>query len=143
MNPVDNPGLYAPLTLAFVGDAVYSLIVRQRVVEQHGSMSGGKLHRQSVRYVSATAQARLYDLMLERGVLSEEETSILKRGRNAGGMTAPKHTDLAHYRKATAVEALFGYLHLCGRQDRIGSLAGLIFEANDLPEESGRAESNG
>lgn len=134
MNPVDNPAQYAPLTLAFVGDAVYSLIVRQEIVRLHGSMASGKLHRESVRYVSATAQARLYDLLLERGVLSEEETTILKRGRNAGGVSAPKHTDLAHYRKATAVEALFGYLHLCGRAERIAELRGLIFAANDAEE---------
>ena len=134
MNPVDNPAQYAPLTLAFVGDAVYSLIVRQEIVRLHGSMASGKLHRESVRYVSATAQARLYDLLLERGVLSEEETAILKRGRNAGGVSAPKHTDLAHYRKATAVEALFGYLHLCGRAERIAELRGLIFAANDTEE---------
>ena len=136
MNPVDNPAQYSPLTLAFVGDAVYSLIVRQRIVQLHGSMASGRLHKESVHYVSATAQARLYDLMLERGVLSEEETAVLKRGRNAGGVSAPRHTDLAHYRKATAVEALFGYLHLCGSSGRISELSPLIFEANDAGQPS-------
>lgn len=138
MNPVDNPAQYAPLTLAFVGDAVYSLVVRQQVVRTHGSMASGKLHKETVRYVSATAQARLYDMLLEQNLLSEEEIAILKRGRNAGGISAPKHTDLAHYRKATAVEALFGYLHLCDRFERIDELSPRIFEANDVPE----SESN-
>ena len=110
-----NPKLYNPLTLAFLGDSVFELLAREQVVAA-GSMSPGKLHRAAVRFVCADAQARLYDLI--EPVLTEEELAMLLRGRNATSVTPPKNADPAHYRKATAVETLFGYLHLCGRFDR-------------------------
>ena len=123
-----NPKLYNPLTLAFLGDSVFELLVREQVVAA-GSMSPGRLHHAAVRYVCADAQARLYDLI--EPVLTEEELDILKRGRNATSVTPPKNADPAHYRKATAVEALFGYLHLCGRLERERELFACAGQAAD------------
>ena len=115
-----HPRLLAPLTLAYVGDGVFELLVRERIVALHGSMMPHKLHALAVSVVCAEAQALLFDRL--EPMLTDEEHDILRRGRNASGMHPPKNADPAQYRKATAVEALFGYLHLTGQFDRMREL---------------------
>lgn len=114
-----TPKLLAPLTLAFVGDGVYELMVRKTVVSL-GDRPAGKLNEMKVNLVRAGAQALVYDAVLP--LLSEEESDILKRGRNANTASVPKHAQAAHYRKATGVEALFGYLYLSGETTRLEEL---------------------
>ncbi|MDD3193298.1 MAG: ribonuclease III domain-containing protein [Oscillospiraceae bacterium] len=127
----ENPKLLSPLTLAFVGDGVYELLVRQRIVED-GSMPTKKLNAQKVELVRASAQAAVYDGL--EPLLSQEEHEVLKRGRNAHTGSVPKNAEMADYRKATGVEALFGFLYLKGE---MGRLRGLFDEAMRISQERG------
>lgn len=104
----------SPLTLAFVGDGVYSLMVRERLACQ-ANRPNGALHNMAVHQVRAEAQAAAMERLLP--LLSEEEEAVYKRGRNAH--TARSGND---YHKATGLEALFGYLYLSGRIDRMREL---------------------
>lgn len=116
-----SPKQLSPLTLAFMGDVVYELLVREWVIAA-GSMPPGKLHKKTVELVKASFQARVYDRIAE--ALPGEEADILRRGRNSSGVHAPKNADVQEYRKATGVEALFGYLYLCGNNARVKELFG-------------------
>ena len=107
---------YSPLTLAYIGDAIYDLVIRTIVVER-GNMSANNLHKKTVTYVNARVQAKMIDA-LESG-LTEEETAIYHRGRNAKSYTAAKNASIIEYRKATGLEALCGYLYLNGQQERL------------------------
>jgi len=113
----------SPLTLAFVGDVVYELLVRERLAAQ-GDRPVGKLHELAVAQVRASAQARAYRLL--EPVLDEEELSILKRGRNSSSVHPPKNANFQDYRKATGVETLFGFLYLKNRTARCEELFRLI-----------------
>lgn len=107
---------YSPLTLAYIGDCVFDLIIRTVVVER-GNEPANKLHHKTVTYVKAETQAQLIDAMLSD--LTEEELGVYKRGRNAKSYTAAKNASVGDYRKATGLEALVGYLYLQGRAERI------------------------
>ena len=104
----------SPLALAFVGDGVYSLLVRERLLSQ-ANRPVNELHSQSVRDVRAEAQAAAMTRLLP--LLTEEEEAVFKRGRNAHSVRTG-----ADYHRATGLEALFGYLYLAGRSDRIREL---------------------
>ena len=121
-----NPKLLSPLTLAFLGDAVYELCVRQRVVAE-GNCPVNDMHRKAVKLVNAAAQSDAFERI--SGALTEEELAVYKRGRNANATSSPKHAALADYRRATGVEALFGYLYLNGETERIGELFDLACAA--------------
>ena len=118
-----NPNQLSPLTLAFIGDGVYSMLVRERLVKTNRPV--GELHKMSVELVNAKAQSNAFDKIA--GVLTEEETVIYKRGRNANGTHHPKNTDVLIYRRATGVEALFGYLYLSNMHERLYELFEIIF----------------
>lgn len=107
---------YSPLALAFLGDAVYERLVRKRLLLS-ANMPVGKLHKLAIEKVCAEYQAQAVDRISD--MLTESEAEIVKRGRNASGMTVPKHASVAEYRKATSLECLFGYLELIGDNDRI------------------------
>lgn len=110
---------YSPLALAYIGDAVYDLVIRTVVVER-GNTSPNKLHKKAVAYVNARIQARMVEALLDE--LTEEEQTIYKRGRNAKSYTTAKNATVIEYRKATGFEALCGYLYLVGKQERMLSL---------------------
>ena len=116
---------YSPLALAYLGDAVYELYVRTRLMEK-ANIPVNTLFVQSTHFVKAEAQFRAYHIILDR--LSEEETAVLKRGRNAKSATVPKNADVTHYRCATGVEALIGYLYIKDRHDRIKEIMDIIFD---------------
>ena len=124
---------YSPLSLAFLGDSVYDTLVRDYLLRQ-ANMPVAKLHSAKIRLVCAEFQSDAYDVLSEN--LTEHELSVLKRGRNATGNTVPKHADAAQYRRATAIECLFGYLYITGQNERISQL----FEVM-IPE--GAAETDG
>lgn len=111
-----SPKEHSPLSLAFIGDAVYELYVRCRI---SGSKiaPAGKLHKEAVKYVRAHSQAEAIKAIQES--LTEEELSIFKRGRNAKSATVPKNADMTDYRLATGFEALVGYLYLEGKTERL------------------------
>lgn len=106
---------YSPLPLAYIGDAVYDLIIRSVVVEK-GNRSANSLHRTTVKYVNAGAQAAMIEALLPS--LTEEELSVYHRGRNAKSYTSAKNAAIGDYRKATGMEALLGYLYLNGELPR-------------------------
>lgn len=111
----------SPLTLAFIGDAVYSLIIRTMVVNQ-GNTANGKLHTKSTKYVSAPAQAQMADYWVNNNLLSEEEYDIYRRGMNAKPHSQAKNASTIDYHKATGLEALSGYLYQSGQMERLVEL---------------------
>lgn len=115
---------YSPLALAFLGDAVYEQLVRERLVLA-ANRPVGQLHQLTVKRVCANFQAKGAALLLP--LLNEDEQAILKRGRNATGATVPKHSSAIEYRHATALESLFGYLYLKGEKARIDELFDIIW----------------
>ncbi len=107
---------YPPLTLAYLGDAVFEIIIRTIIVEKK-SGTVKSLHRQSSDLVNAKAQAELMSRIM--GALTEQEISIFKRGRNAKSHSVAKNADIHDYRTATGFEALIGYLYLNGEMERL------------------------
>jgi ribonuclease III family protein len=117
--PMKNPLLLPPLTLAYVGDAVYELFVRRRLLES-GHVRVNDLHKTAVRYVRAAAQAKAVAELLP--TFSEEEQDVVRRGRNAKSHAAPKGSDAAEYAASTSFETLAGYLYLAGRYERLAQV---------------------
>ena len=117
---------YSPNVLAFYGDSVYEVLVRNRVVALHNT-NAGKLHDMAVERVRATYQSEAVSVI--EPMLTEKEADILRRGRNAGGISVPKSAKPSEYRRATALETLFGYLSLTGKDERIETLFDAICEA--------------
>ena len=105
-----------PLVLAFLGDAIHTAFVREKVVLEH-SYSAGLMHKESSKFCSATHQSLVFDKLQE--ILTEEEQEIALRARNAKNSHTAKHSSLAEYKKATSFEALLGYLYLAGENDRL------------------------
>lgn len=118
-----QPKQLSPLNLAFVGDCVYEILVRGALVCK-ANRPVNELHRESVKYVSAKAQTEAYAKI--KDILTEEETAQFKRGRNAKVGHSPKSATDAEYHTATGVEALFGYLYLSDRAERIKHLFSII-----------------
>lgn len=112
----------SPSVLCFVGDAVYGLKVRTYLAKIN--RPSGELHKESVKLVNAVAQANAYKTI--EPILSEEEISIFKRGRNFHTSSIPKSASRKDYSVATGLEALFGYLHLSKREKRIDELFDII-----------------
>lgn len=115
IGPVDAR-TYSPLALAYIGDAVYELLIRTRVVSR-GSVQVNKMHKKSASLVKAEAQADLIKALMDE--LTEEELAVYKRGRNAKSVTMARHATMTDYRMATGLEALVGYLYLQGEYKRL------------------------
>ena len=111
------------LALAHVGDAVYEVLVRS-LLACGGTQTAKNLHSRTVALVRASAQAEAVQRILP--LLTEEEQDIYRHGRNAKPKTVPKSSSVAEYAHATALEALFGWLYLKQRYDRINELFGVI-----------------
>ena len=111
---------YSPLTLAYIGDAVYEMIVRTILVE-HGNAPVNVLHKHASKLVKAEAQADAYHRIKE--ALTEEELSVFRRGRNAKSYTSAKNATIGDYRVATGFEALFGFWYLTGQTERMLQMA--------------------
>lgn len=114
-----NINEYSPLTLAFLGDAVYELFIRSNLTKDTNT-SPNVLHKRAVQYVKASAQCEAYDKMEPH--LTEEEIRVFKRGRNSKVNTKAKNADLAEYKKATGFETLLGYLYIKGDNERLYEL---------------------
>ncbi len=126
-----DPASYSPLVLAYVGDAVYELMVRTKVVNG-GNTQVNKLNRRSTRLVCATAQAKMVKLLEEE--LSQEELAVFKRGRNAKSATTAKNASVTDYRLATGFEALIGWLFLSERFERLADIVRIGLEKIGEPE---------
>ena len=109
-------------TLAYLGDAVFEVIVREKIVlERPGD--GGRAQHTAVRYVSAAGQAKAARAMVAEGFLTEEEERIYKHARNHRSMSRPQHADPREYKIATGFEALLGYLYLSDERERLREIA--------------------
>lgn len=111
--------IISPLNLAFVGDGIFDLLIRCVLVER-ANRPAHELHKKKSAVVKAGTQARMGEALEE--LLTEEELVVYKRGRNAKSGTSAKNASIGDYRKATGLEALFGYLYLTGREDRLTEL---------------------
>lgn len=116
-----NPDLYSGRALAFLGDAVWSLLVRNYLLEQ-GESKGNTLQKRSIAYVSAKAQAKFYDALHEEHFYTEEEEMYFHRGRNGNTGTLPKNTAPKIYRTSTGFEAILGALYLKEDHERIRTI---------------------
>ena len=114
-----NAGMYSPLVLAYIGDAVYEIMIRTMVVNG-GNEQVNKLHKKTASLVKAETQAKM--LMAVEEALSEEEHAVYKRGRNAKSASMAKNATMKDYRMATGFEALVGYLYLSDRGERLAWL---------------------
>ena len=125
----DKPlNTYAPLTLAYIGDAVFELFIRTAVVEK-AEERPKDMNRRTVAMVSAKAQSAMVEKI--EPLLTEEEAAVYRRGRNANSATMAKNASVADYRRATGLEALIGYLYLKGDVERAAEL----IRAAAFPEE--------
>ncbi|TDF91433.1 Mini-ribonuclease 3 [Paenibacillus piri] len=123
--PAKEPRLLNPIVLAYIGDAVYEVFIRQYVIAQTNQRPN-HLHRLSTQYVSAKAQAKSLQRWMPH--LTEEETGIVKRGRNAKSGTSAKNADILEYRHSTAFECLIGYLYYTKQLERLQYLMMLSLE---------------
>jgi ribonuclease-3 family protein len=122
--PAKQPDQLNPIVLAYIGDAVFEMIVRQYVISQPNHRPK-HLHRASVQFVSAKAQAKALHTWLPH--LTPEEEEIVRKGRNAKS-GVPKNADVLEYRHSTAFECLIGYLYFKQRFERLKELLGLLWE---------------
>lgn len=120
-----NPTQLSPLNLAFIGDCIYEILVREELVCT-ANRPVNDLHRESVKFVCAKAQTEAYSKI--KDILTEEEEAQFKRGRNAKTGHSPKSASDAEYHTATGIEALFGYLYLTEQNERIKELFKIICE---------------
>ncbi len=109
---------YSPLTLAYIGDGIYDLIIRTILVSR-GNSQANKLHKKASAIVKASTQAEMIKYLVEHEYLTEEEQGIFKRGRNALTATKAKNASVSEYRKATGFAALMGYLYLKKDMERM------------------------
>lgn len=129
VNTLNAGQQFSTLTLAYVGDGVYELYIRTRLLE-NGDMKVNKLHKIAKNYVSAKAQCAIVTRLLEE--LSEDEISIFKRGRNTKVNTKAKNADLHEYHTATGLEALVGYLYLSKKEERLNVILKRCFEIAEI-----------
>lgn len=124
--------LYSPLALAFLGDSVYEQFVRERLLRE-GNRPARQLHASAVARVRAEFQAAAIEHITP--LLTQEELEIYKRGRNASGISVPRHASVGEYRKATGFECLFGYLQLCGQRTRLEELFAAVWSCEPTAPE--------
>ena len=120
---------YSPLTLAYIGDGVYDLVIRSLVVAE-GNTQANHLHKKTSSVVKANAQSRMVEILLP--ILTEEETAVYKRGRNAKSPTMAKNATVSDYRRATGFEALMGYLYLNDEVERLLELVQIALQETRL-----------
>ena len=120
---------YSPLTLAYIGDAIFELVVRTVLVERKNTQPE-KLHKAATKIVKAETQALMIEVLKEE--LTEEEMAVFKRGRNAKAVTRAKNASMSEYRRATGFEALMGYLYLKGEIERMIELIHLGVEKAEV-----------
>ena len=126
LDDTKDPNLLSPLTLAFIGDTVFDLLVREKIINE-ANRPVGKLHTLCAKRVCAGAQARAAEHILP--LLAEDELAVYKRGRNADSGHKPKNAAVAEYHAATGLETLFGWLYLKGENGRLHEIFDMICQA--------------
>lgn len=120
-----NTKEYSPLPLAYIGDSVYDLFIRTKIIEK-GNRLVTDMHKEAVKFVKAHSQAESVHAIEDK--LTEDEVRVLKWGRNAKS-TPPKNADVTDYRYATGFEALIGYLYVSGEEDRLKEVLNMAYDA--------------
>ncbi len=128
----NNLNTYSSASLAYLGDCAIELCVREYLVKEKGFSSSAKLNKEALQFVKASRQAEAMKNIID--ILTEEETAVFHRGRNMGHSNTPKSATMAEYRSATGMEALFGWLYLAKRQDRINELFRLAYRLDDASD---------
>ena len=118
------------ITLAYLGDAVYEVFIRNYLINK-GIAKVEELQKEAIKYVSAKAQARILNYLINNDYLSNEEIEIVKRGRNYKRDTHPKNTDIFTYKMSTGFESLIGYLYLDNQNERINEIMKHIYGGYD------------
>lgn len=121
--------MLSPLQLAYIGDSVYEVLVRTYIIAKNNK-NVNELHKLSVKLVKAKAQAEIVLYLEDK--LSEDEWTLVKRGRNSKSATVPKNADLNDYKYATGFETLIGYLYLSGKYERINEIFSLIISNRNI-----------
>lgn len=129
----------SPLVLAFVGDSVFDLFIRSRLAMKK-SESAHKLHVKATAYVKAAAQSKIVGELYDK--FTDEEKNVFRRGRNSKSATVPKNADVLDYRRATALEAVLGYLYLLDKKDRLSELLEMAAEVIELEGEGVNGRKN-
>ena len=132
MTAANNTKNMNTTALAYIGDAVYEIYVRQRVLQME-KVQVDHLHKLAINYVNNAGQAKAVKRMMNEEFLTEEEVSLVKRARNHKTASKPRNADPVNYKLATAFEALIGWLHLDGRKERMEEI---IFHAMEIIEET-------
>ncbi len=122
--------LLNPITLAYVGDCIYEMYIRKYIVFNTKDKRGKNLHKLSIKFANAKSQSQFLEEIKE--ILTEEELEIVRRGRNCKTGHVPKSASVIDYKRATALEALIGYLYLLGRNERIEEIMDKILEKAEL-----------
>ena len=130
----DKLNTYSSASLAYLGDCAIELCVREYLVKEKGFSSSAKLNKEALSFVKASRQAEAMKNIAD--ILTEEESAVFHRGRNMGHSSTPKSATMAEYRSATGMEALFGWLHLQGRVDRIKELFLAAYFPKETKEEN-------
>lgn len=128
-----------PAVLAFMGDAVFDLFIRERLIIKKKGTSH-RLHTYSTDYVKAASQAKISKVIMN--IFTEDEANIFRRGRNTKSTTVPKNANIQDYKYATAFEAVLGFLYLTGQQDRLNSIleqAASVIEKSEMETENERS----
>lgn len=115
--------LMNPLVWAYIGDSIYEVYVRSYIISKGGKTSFD-LHKESIKYVKASSQSQILEYIYDK--LTDEEQNIVRRGRNTKTYHVPKNASVIDYKRATALEALIGYLYLLKRYDRIDEIMEMI-----------------
>ncbi len=127
-----NLNSYSSASLAYLGDCALEICVREYLVRELGLSSSAKLNKAALDFVRAPKQAEAMKNILP--LLDEEEEAVFKRGRNVGHTNTPKSATVSEYRSATGMEALFGWLWLAGRRERINELFRAAYNLDQTSE---------
>ena len=122
---------YSPLTLAYIGDGIYEIVIRTIIVDE-ANRQVNKIHKAASGLVKAGTQAKMIHLIMDD--LTEDEIQIFKRGRNAKAVTRAKNASMSEYRRATGFEALMGWLYLSGQSDRMMDLIMMALKRFEMEE---------
>lgn len=126
-NFTKEPNQYNPLVLAYLGDTLYDIYVRTRLIEENENMLAHKLHVCAIKFVKAHGQSEA--MAVVEGKLSDHELMAYKRGRNSKSYTVPKNADVGEYRRATGFEALLGWLYVGGEYERLHEIMEMAYNA--------------
>ena len=137
-----DPKSLSPLTLAFLGDTVFDLFVREMFIAE-ANRPADRLHRLSADRVRASAQSAAVQALIQKGVFTDTELSVIRRGRNAHPRHKAKNMSEADYHWATGLEALFGYLYLSGDVVRLQTIFRAICQVYDDPCDTNTGEHHG